>query len=401
MLSQHTQRLLANVFLATSEGEKQAEILRGVLAEHPSFDPARLFGLVAAKNRQSIQLTDIPPFLDRVRVRVADISAVFEVFDSDHNGRWSFKDFLNLILPRGARVVQKPAVGQDYGSGEEKDTVDDDGLLYALALLMSREAEIATCVESARERLFYANDFDERAAFTTIDDTGTDKIDHDSLYLFLKRLDPLLTEREVFHVFRRLELSSLDYSSFLRYIRPRKLLKNSMRKLDDRGRRPSQLERRYNSRNASPVGDVSLSNRYSSRASDVRRKESQRPSPHGTPRRATPSTPQRKKSDLSMERKSEVGSTPNARLQKHLMYKGSLLKFTLGLLEAEGKLLVAVDRMKRELSASGCKPQEVYAAFDLRGIGAVTRAVSYTHLRAHETPEHLVCRLLLEKKKCI
>src|SRR5678815_2703409 len=30
----------------------------------------------------------------------------------------------------------------------------------------------------------------------------------------------------------------------------------------------------------------------------------------------------------------------------------------------------------------------------------VTKApVSYTHLRAHETPEHLVCRLLLEKKK--
>src|SRR5678816_915429 len=28
-----------------------------------------------------------------------------------------------------------------------------------------------------------------------------------------------------------------------------------------------------------------------------------------------------------------------------------------------------------------------------------TISVSYTHLRAHETPEHLVCRLLLEKKK--
>ena len=27
--------------------------------------------------------------------------------------------------------------------------------------------------------------------------------------------------------------------------------------------------------------------------------------------------------------------------------------------------------------------------------------VSYTHLRAHETPEHLVCRLLLEKKNTI
>src|SRR5678816_1525235 len=28
----------------------------------------------------------------------------------------------------------------------------------------------------------------------------------------------------------------------------------------------------------------------------------------------------------------------------------------------------------------------------------VLTTVSYTHLRAHETPEHLVCRLLLEKK---
>eukprot|EP00658_Telonema_sp_P-2_P047496 TRINITY_DN36131_c0_g1_i1.p1 TRINITY_DN36131_c0_g1~~TRINITY_DN36131_c0_g1_i1.p1 ORF type:complete len:124 (-),score=31.12 TRINITY_DN36131_c0_g1_i1:112-483(-) len=31
-------------------------------------------------------------------------------------------------------------------------------------------------------------------------------------------------------------------------------------------------------------------------------------------------------------------------------------------------------------------------------VEAVRAAVSYTHLRAHETPEHLVCRLLLEKK---
>ena len=31
--------------------------------------------------------------------------------------------------------------------------------------------------------------------------------------------------------------------------------------------------------------------------------------------------------------------------------------------------------------------------------GEVYAPVSYTHLRAHETPEHLVCRLLLEKKK--
>ena len=44
---------------------------------------------------------------------------------------------------------------------------------------------------------------------------------------------------------------------------------------------------------------------------------------------------------------------------------------------------------------------------ELRDISGITTGdlaqklgpVSYTHLRAHETPEHLVCRLLLEKKK--
>eukprot|EP00658_Telonema_sp_P-2_P051134 TRINITY_DN39159_c0_g1_i2.p1 TRINITY_DN39159_c0_g1~~TRINITY_DN39159_c0_g1_i2.p1 ORF type:complete len:108 (-),score=30.51 TRINITY_DN39159_c0_g1_i2:29-352(-) len=35
----------------------------------------------------------------------------------------------------------------------------------------------------------------------------------------------------------------------------------------------------------------------------------------------------------------------------------------------------------------------------LTALSLATHPVSYTHLRAHETPEHLVCRLLLEKKK--
>src|SRR5678815_3861746 len=34
--------------------------------------------------------------------------------------------------------------------------------------------------------------------------------------------------------------------------------------------------------------------------------------------------------------------------------------------------------------------------FDASNNSVVWWAVSYTHLRAHETPEHLVCRLLLE-----
>src|SRR5674536_370651 len=44
----------------------------------------------------------------------------------------------------------------------------------------------------------------------------------------------------------------------------------------------------------------------------------------------------------------------------------------------------------QDYPAGGCSTGSAYS-------GGV--AVSYTHLRAHETPEHLVCRLLLEKNK--
>src|SRR5678816_1486335 len=49
--------------------------------------------------------------------------------------------------------------------------------------------------------------------------------------------------------------------------------------------------------------------------------------------------------------------------------------------------------------------REVAVTVYFRGVALATqvmdmivddKAVSYTHLRAHETPEHLVCRLLLE-----
>src|SRR5678815_271784 len=49
---------------------------------------------------------------------------------------------------------------------------------------------------------------------------------------------------------------------------------------------------------------------------------------------------------------------------------------------------------------STCAPSSAAVRMPIHGM-CVDRLypVSYTHLRAHETPEHLVCRLLLEKKK--
>src|SRR5678815_1549476 len=51
----------------------------------------------------------------------------------------------------------------------------------------------------------------------------------------------------------------------------------------------------------------------------------------------------------------------------------------------------------KALSERNDDPKTASRPYDKDRDGFVT--VSYTHLRAHETPEHIVCRLLLEKKK--
>eukprot|EP00658_Telonema_sp_P-2_P067844 TRINITY_DN56781_c0_g1_i2.p1 TRINITY_DN56781_c0_g1~~TRINITY_DN56781_c0_g1_i2.p1 ORF type:complete len:117 (+),score=12.80 TRINITY_DN56781_c0_g1_i2:186-536(+) len=60
----------------------------------------------------------------------------------------------------------------------------------------------------------------------------------------------------------------------------------------------------------------------------------------------------------------------------------------LSLLALVSRALVTLAALPR---AAGCA--------DCGLTGEALSSVSYTHLRAHETPEHLVCRLLLEKKK--
>src|SRR5678816_4547968 len=78
--------------------------------------------------------------------------------------------------------------------------------------------------------------------------------------------------------------------------------------------------------------------------------------------------------------------------------------------EKKEPMAAAVDKeqIKKEIQPKEDDFASIYNKRQLRNIGYYAddatvfyqhRAVSYTHLRAHETPEHLVCRLLLEKKK--
>ena len=54
---------------------------------------------------------------------------------------------------------------------------------------------------------------------------------------------------------------------------------------------------------------------------------------------------------------------------------------------------------EHEVGIASDVPEDIKADLRANFEGECSEAVSYTHLRAHETDSYLVCRLLLEKKK--
>src|SRR5678815_1326926 len=93
-----------------------------------------------------------------------------------------------------------------------------------------------------------------------------------------------------------------------------------------------------------------------------------------------------------------------AALRRVVLHLGTSEHYT----GVDGEVLLAAEACPEPIENPRCFVQRAGADVlteDLRRVAWRSgrfegpRPVSYTHLRAHETPEHLVCRLLLEKKK--
>eukprot|EP00658_Telonema_sp_P-2_P025136 TRINITY_DN20119_c0_g1_i1.p1 TRINITY_DN20119_c0_g1~~TRINITY_DN20119_c0_g1_i1.p1 ORF type:complete len:177 (-),score=36.28 TRINITY_DN20119_c0_g1_i1:27-557(-) len=88
--------------------------------------------------------------------------------------------------------------------------------------------------------------------------------------------------------------------------------------------------------------------------------------------------------NTSKIRRTNTGEKERTNIEKHvcLIISNNMSSFRLW---ADRRLVTSTVRRTNDATASVVRGRNT--------------AVSYTHLRAHETPEHLVCRLLLEKKK--
>ena len=102
MISYETKKKLADFLLASSDGERQIEIVRQILAEQKDFEPYAAFRRLDRLRKAALSSADLVNFLadNSVYYTERQLRPVVRHYDQDGDGMLSYNEFLRLVLPQ-------------------------------------------------------------------------------------------------------------------------------------------------------------------------------------------------------------------------------------------------------------------------------------------------------------
>ena len=101
MLGYDSTRLLKTAMETVSEVEMVVECQRQALCSIPSFAPYSAFCRIDRDARECIESRDIMNFMKEngYNIAIGDCARLLKFFDSDEDGRLSYADFIQIVLP--------------------------------------------------------------------------------------------------------------------------------------------------------------------------------------------------------------------------------------------------------------------------------------------------------------
>lgn len=158
------------------EAETHVEALRQILCSQDDFEPYQLFKKVS--NKGQLDSTDIQRLLQKngLVVQVSDIVPVLKWYSQRNDGKLSYADFMNIVLP-----ANNPQLRQQVTQRQKQSTETSYEIEYALSRVLHKEVQIWECLNSHKCDLLSQPDFDLRSAFSTIDQYSSGQIQIDQV----------------------------------------------------------------------------------------------------------------------------------------------------------------------------------------------------------------------------
>jgi Ca2+-binding EF-hand superfamily protein len=224
MIGLQTEHKLAQLLKSIAEGEKEIEVVRQVLAEQPDFEPYTAFKRIDRLGFGSHSQSSSLNFLrdNEIYALDKDLSNLYKVYDSNCDGRLSYSEFLNAVLPKTSPVLRSLATGRQsyYVSKYEALPYETE---WALARVYDKEINYLRKVELLKEDLTMRYDWSFLEAFKLIDAERIGAIDFDSAYIFLKRNHIIAAESDILALLRRADKDGdgkISYAEFVDALTP-------------------------------------------------------------------------------------------------------------------------------------------------------------------------------------
>ncbi len=165
--------------MTIAEEEKKLEARRLVLAEEPLFEPFACFLRIDTQGKNYLNSVDIAQFL-RDNGELGwdkDCPCVIKYFDSNNDGKLSFTDFVQMVLPTTNSTLRTIATQRpNYSPTYHKLNSRIEATLTALVV---GEIKLHNRCEPLKQDLFRGPEFSILEAFKSIDTDGSRSIGPD------------------------------------------------------------------------------------------------------------------------------------------------------------------------------------------------------------------------------
>jgi Ca2+-binding EF-hand superfamily protein len=207
MLSYETERRLKNYLAAIAEGELQIEALRQRLCQICDFSPCMAFQRIDRNAYDSISAPELYNFFrDHCIHSVAEseLARVVSFFDNDNDGRLSFTEFEQILLPCEDNCLRRIAQDRPALRVARYENLPLD-IERGIISILQREVEAIRKLDLLKRELEVRYDFSPYAAFKSIDRCCEGAINKFNLNTFLRQNGFFPTDREVASIIRRMD----------------------------------------------------------------------------------------------------------------------------------------------------------------------------------------------------
>lgn len=224
MLGYASEEKLKAVLIAVGDGERDLEAARQRLCSIRDFALHSAFERLDRDASNWVGSKELVNFLrDNAVVHVSDGEAydLVKFFDSDGNGKLSFQEFIQMLLPCEDNVLRNITIDRPSIRVGRFEQLPRD-IELAMTAVITKEVELARRLFTLKRDLELGLDYSVMAAFRSVDKYNSGSITTVNLGAFMREHGHFASETELLAIVRRLDTdgdASINYSEWTEFLR--------------------------------------------------------------------------------------------------------------------------------------------------------------------------------------